>query len=97
MDGEKIPIQIQIQDGVELWLTQKKLFPSGIVYVTSLNSKYIPILKISFMFKEQLEDFREVLEIKSMCDKSGYQEYTDNLTVILSGMILQVFFRKIGM
>ncbi len=89
-----LPDELCIQKKVENYLDSKDISPQSVIFVSGRTGS-IPILKITFWLDFDIDSFKKIIDFRSMCDKSGYMEFKDNNTIILSGIVLAVLFKLI--
>lgn len=87
-----LPNELRIQKKVENYLDSNGISPYSVIFVSS-RSNSIPILKLTFWLKSEINEFKKIIDYKSLCDKSGYMEFQNNNTIILSGIVLAVLFK----
>ena len=90
-----IPKEYNIQDTIRKALEEKAdLYPYEILYVDQQDSS-LALLKLSVWIKEDLEEIKKLLNYSSLCDKTGYLEFSETNTVIIRGYALLSFLRAL--
>ncbi len=80
-------------DKILAFLETKDIYPFSVFYTDAINNG---ALSITFYLNEDLDQFLDILEYKSMCDNSGFEIFRDTQTVILTGrsLITLYFFKR---
>lgn len=93
----EMPVEYQIQGAIRVALEEKTgICPYEVIFVDQKASS-TSLLKISFWITPEIDEIKELIDHKSMCDKSGYMEFRENNTIILRGIALLNFFRVLGL
>lgn len=53
------------------------------------------LLKFSFYTREDIKKLKEFIDYEYASDPSGYEEYSDECTILLSGILLTNFINKL--
>mgnify|MGYP003291738912 CR=1 FL=1 len=94
---ETNPKEYEVQDIVRKALEEKaEIYPYEILYIDQQESS-LALLKISVWIREDIEELKKLLNYSSLCDKTGYLEFSETNTVILRGYALLSFFRSLGL
>lgn len=80
-----VPREIEIQESVISWLTEKDISPASVVFSYRF---FDGLLAITFYFENDLEEFLDLVDYKFSCDKAGYIVIKETNTVMLSGLPL---------
>lgn len=78
-----IPPEFEVQVWTQEKLTARGIFPFNVFYTRC--GKYDQVLGLTFFLEIDLEDFLDILDYKTLCDKSGYTIFPKSNTIILSG------------
>lgn len=78
----KLPEELEIQRWIQEKLTEKDLYPFNIFFTKKPGPA---TLGITFYTEIDLEDMLEILEYKSICDKSDYLIFPESNTLITIG------------
>ena len=80
-----IPREIELQESVTSWLLEHDISPASV----TLSYKFFDgILAVTFYFRQDLNEFLDLVDYKYSCDKSGYVILEDTNTVFLHGLPL---------
>lgn len=77
----------QIQNSVIEKLKSMNIFPASVIF-TYAGGYDDGMLGITLYLEEDLDEFLDLLEYKTQCDKSGYWINKETNTVILTGLAL---------
>lgn len=80
--------EIIVQERVTKWLEEKETYPFNVTYTRALGSGNEGLLSITFFMRDDLEEFLDLIDYKTTCDKAGYIILEDSNTVILVGLAL---------
>lgn len=86
--------ELQIQSAIESKLISLEIFPLNVFYsYTSWSDEINGTLGISFSNEFNLEQFLELMEYKSLCDKSGFVVIPESNSVLITNgaTILQLW------
>lgn len=87
------PVEFRIEREIQSALErQAEICPYEVIFVDQ-TSETPSLLKISFWFPSDLEGLKKLIGYSSLCDKSGYMEFTETYTVVLRGFVLLSLLR----
>lgn len=90
-----IPLEIQVQEQTREFLGHHGITPYSVVFVSSAIPKSMPVLRITFWVPGELQEFKDIVDWSHLVDRSGYSEFPETKTVILSSLVLASFFRQL--
>ena len=73
-----------------------ELYPYEIIYVNHQQGS-LALLKITVWIKEDVTTIKDILNLDSLCDKSGFLEFKETNTVIIRGYALLNFLRALDL
>jgi hypothetical protein len=77
------------QEAVIKYLEKYDIYPFSVTYTSDYNrSSDGCILGITTYIVDDIDTILELLDYKSLCDKSGFTVFRENCTIILQGMPL---------
>ena len=92
-----IPKEFEIQEAIRKSLENNyELFPYEVIYVDQQSSS-LSLLKITVWLKDELKTLKEIIELNSLCDKTGFLEFSETNTVIIRGYALLNFLRALNL
>lgn len=81
--------EVEVQERVIRWLEEKETYPFNVTYTKALGSGKEGVLSITFFMREDLEEFLDLIDYGTTCDKSGYIILEETNTIILIGLALR--------
>ncbi len=85
----KIPREIELQESITNFLQEHNISPFSVTLSYIINNG---ILSVSFYFKEDLDEFLDLIDYKVQVDKSGYSIIQETNTILLTGVALVRLF-----
>lgn len=81
-----LPNEIQVQKKILEFLQDHDISPFNIVFTYSENTG--GLLSITFYIPSDIDELLELLDYKTICDKSGYEVFPKTNTLILRDLAL---------
>ena len=76
---------------IKSYFIEKKIYPFSVLF-----SEIEFFLKISFYLESDIEELKELIDYRSMCDKTGFLEFPSTNTIILKDMCLTKFIKIVN-
>lgn len=93
MGINNIPKEVEIQELIYKKLYDLNINPFSVICTFGLG--FEGLVSITVYIKSEIKEILDLLNYKSICDKSGYIILEDNNTIIFTGMALINLYSKL--
>ena len=83
----------EVQEKITQFLLSNGISPFSVIFTYCFDDG--GLLGLTFWLKSEVEEFLNLVEYKSLCDRKGYLILENNNTVIISGFALIDFYSKV--
>lgn len=91
------PVEYKIQGAIRIALEERTgICPYEVIFVDQKTTS-TSLLKISFWLEPEIDMIKDLIDYRSMCDKSGFMEFRETGTIVLRGIALLNFFRALDL